>query len=152
MSNQPGVLVLTVRIPDAPRFLDILLDRIMDAGALDAWTTPIIDRDGRPGITLTITAPVQRRHDIEGVIATNSSASAIIATPADVTAIQTSSELVTTRWGDIAITHRHWQGRIIDIEPDADACAAFARQHDIPASTVWNETYRIGEARIGQKR
>jgi uncharacterized protein (DUF111 family) len=152
MPFQSGALVLTVRMPDAPRFIDVLLDRIMDAGAQDVWTSPITDRHGRPGLALTIIAPAQRRHDIEATIATNSSASAIIATPADITTIETSSELVTTRWGDIAITHRRWQGRIIDIEPDADACAAYARQHDIPASTVWNEAYRIGEARIGQKR
>jgi uncharacterized protein (DUF111 family) len=144
--------MFTVRISDAPRFADVLLDRISDAGAQDVWASPITDLHGRPGIALTIIAPAQHRHEIESVIATNTTASAIIATPADITDIQTSSELVTTRWGDIAITHRHWNGRIIDIEPDADACATFARQHDIPANTVWNEAYRIGEARIGQKR
>lgn len=152
MPVQPDALLLKARLSDAPRFVGLLIERLIEAGAYDAWTVPLTDRSGRPGIELTVVAPGRSRSDIEALIATNSSADGIIVTPAEYTAVETSSEQVTTRFGDVTITHRRWQGRIIDIEPDAAACAMYAREHDIPASTVWNEAYRIGEARIGQKR
>ena len=152
MPIRTDALLLETIQQDSPRFLDLLIDRAVDAGAIDAWTTPVVDRHGRPATKLSVVAPAALRDEIEAVIVTNSSATTIIATPAETSVIETSSELVTTRFGDVEITHRRWQGRVIDIEPDAAQCAAYAREHDIPASTVWNEAYRIGEARIGQKR
>ena len=56
--------------------------------------------------------------------------------------------VVKPNWGNRGI------GISTDVREFADLLAAFAfaRAHDIPANTVWNEAYRIGEARIGQKR
>lgn len=152
MPIRTDVMILETILPDASRFIDLLIERVMDSGAVDAWTSPVIDRSGRPGVKLSVVVHNARRDEVEAVIATNTSATTIIATAAETSTIETSSELVTTRWGDVEITHRRWQGRVIDIAPDDAQCAAFAREHDIPASTVWNEAYRIGEARIGQKR
>lgn len=152
MPVRSDVLLLDTIVRDATRFIDVLIDRAVEHGAIDAWTTPVSDRHGRPTVRLTLVVPAARRDDVEGVIATNSSTCMVIATAAETSEMETSSEPVTTRWGDVTITHRRWQGRIIDIEPDADQCAIYAREHDIPAATVWNEAYRIGEARIGQKR
>lgn len=152
MPVRSDVLILETVLHDATRFVDLLVDRAVEAGAVDAWTSAVTDRHGHPAVRLSLVVPVSRRDDVEGVIATNSSSSTIIATAAEASTIETSTEPVTTRWGDVTITHRRWQGRIIDIEPNAAQCAAYAREHDIPARTVWHEAYRIGEARIGQKR
>lgn len=152
MPVRTDALLLETILHDSPRFLDIVIDRALEAGAIDAWTSSVNDRHGHPALKLAVVVPAALRDAVEGVIATNTSAITIVATAVEASTIETSSELVTTRWGDVEITHRRWQGRIIDIVPDEVRCAEFAREHDIPASTVWNEAYRIGEARIGQKR
>jgi pyridinium-3,5-bisthiocarboxylic acid mononucleotide nickel chelatase len=152
MPIRSDALLLETTLPDAPRFTGLLIERCLDAGAVDAWTTAVVDRNGHPAIRLSLVVDPASRDEVEAVIATNSTASTILATAAETSTIETSSEPVTTRWGDVTITHRRWQGRVIDIEPDDGQCAAYAREHGIPASTVWNEAYRIGEARIGQKR
>lgn len=152
MPIRSDALLLETILEEGPRFLDLMIDRAVEAGAVDAWTSPVSSRHGRPALRLSLVVPVGLRDAVEAVIATNTSATVIYATVAETSLIETSSEPVTTRWGDVEITHRRWQGRVIDIQPDATQCAAYAREHDIPASTVWNEAYRIGEARIGQKR
>jgi uncharacterized protein (DUF111 family) len=152
MPLRADALLLETTLTDSPAFLDVLLERVMASGALDAWTRLVHDAHGHPGIRLSVVIPAVLRDEIERVIVTNSSADTITVTAAEVSRIETSSELVTTRWGDISITHRRLNGRIIDIEPDTSQCAAYARAHDISAKTVWHEAYRIGEARIGQKR
>lgn len=152
MPIRADVLQLKARVSGEPRFLGLLLQRTMEAGAIDAWTTPLTDHTGQPGLELTVMVTADARDEVEAVIVRNSSVLRMYATPAEISSVETSSEQITTRFGDVTITHRRWQGRIIDIEPDAAACEAYARQHDIPASTVWHEAYRIGEARIGQKR
>jgi uncharacterized protein (DUF111 family) len=152
MPLRADVLLLETTLTDAPAFLDVLIERLMAAGATDVWTSTVTDHRGSPGLRLSVVTPATFRDEMERIIVTNSSASTIIAMAAEISRIESSSELVTTRWGDISISHRRLNGRIIDIEPDAGQCAAYAREHDIPARTVWHEAYRIGEARIGQKR
>jgi len=58
-------------------------------------------------------------------------------------------ETVTTRWGDIRVKLRGWNGRVIDGTPEHDDCLAIARREEIPLREVWNEAHRIGEAFIG---
>jgi uncharacterized protein (DUF111 family) len=152
MPLRADVLLLETTLNDAPAFVNILMERLMAGGAMDAWTAPVTGHRGTPGLRLSVVTPAAFRDEMERIIITNTSANTIVATAAETSQVETSSELVTTRWGDIAITHRRLNGRIIDIEPDAAQCAAYARAHDIPARTVWHEAYRIGEARIGQKR
>ena len=152
MPIRSDALLLEAILEDSPRFIDLVIERAVEAGTLEVWTSPVSDRHGRQAVKLSMVVPAALRDGVESVIAMNTSATTIIATAVETSAIETSSELVTTRFGDVEITHRRWQGRVIDIVPDAAQCAAFARAHDIPASTVWNEAYRIGEARIGQKR
>ena len=152
MPIRSDALLLETILEDSPRFIDLVIERAVDAGAIDAWTSPVGDRHGLPSLKLSIVVPTALRDGVEAVLATNTSLTTIIATAAETSAIETSSELVTTRFGDVEIVHRRWQGRVIDIAPDDTQCAAYAREHGIPASTVWNEAYRIGEARIGQKR
>lgn len=152
MPVRADALLLETTLREMPGFMDVLIERVMAAGAVETWTTAVTDHRGLPVLRLSVVAPAAMRDGIEAVIVANSSATTIVATPAEVSQVETSSEPVTTRWGDIEITHRRLNGRIIDIEPDAGQCAAFARAHDIPARIVWHEAYRIGEARIGQKR
>lgn len=152
MPIRSDALLLETILEDSPRFIDLVVERGMEAGAVEAWTSAVTDRHGHPAVKMSFVVPAALRDAVEGVIATNTATTTIIATAAETSAIETSSELVTTRFGDVEITHRRWQGRVIDIVPDAARCAAYAREHDIPATTVWNEAYRIGEARIGQKR
>lgn len=152
MPIRADALRIQARLPYATPFLPLLLERVMAAGARDCWTAPVTDYRGQPATELTVITSSATRDAVEEAILRNSPAREVIVTDAEISVIETSSEQVTTRWGDITITHRRWNGRIIEIEPDEEACLAYARQHDIPASTVWQEAYRIGEARIGQKR
>jgi uncharacterized protein (DUF111 family) len=60
-------------------------------------------------------------------------------------------ELVTTRFGDVRIKLRGWNGRVIDAMPEHDDCLAIAQGEDIPLREIWNEAHRIGEAFIGRE-
>ncbi|MGN6483118.1 MAG: nickel insertion protein, partial [Thermomicrobiales bacterium] len=59
---------------------------------------------------------------------------------------------IATRWGDVPVKLRAWNGRVIDAAPEYDACLAIAREHDLPVRVVWNEAHRLAESLVGQKR
>ncbi len=63
------VLVLETEVDDAaPQLLGPLLDRLLAAGALDAYFTPVQMKKGRPGVLVTALAPPDRREAIEELL------------------------------------------------------------------------------------
>lgn len=148
-----GEILLETNIDDMnPQFIELTMDRLFQHGALDVWTTPITMKKGRPATQISVLAPTARRQELESVLIENTTTLGVRAIPIERTKAARQIEAVSTRWGDVRIKSRIWNGRIIDISPEYDDCVAIAREHDIPIRVVWNETYRIGEARVGQRR
>lgn len=148
-----GEILLETNIDDMnPQFLELAVERIFQSGALDVWTTPITMKKSRPAVQLSVLAPTSRRQELESVIIENTSTLGVRAIPIERTKAAREIEAVTTRWGDVRIKHRIWNGRTMDISPEYDDCVTIAREHEVAIRTVWNEAYRIGEARIGQRR
>lgn len=146
-------ILLETNIDDMnPQFMELATERLYQAGALDVWSTPVMMKKNRHGTQLSVLAPISRQSGIESVIVENTTTLGIRAIPIERTKAAREMDAVTTRWGDIQIKSRIWNGRIIDISPEYDDCLAVAREHDVPVRRVWNEAYRIGESRIGQRR
>jgi uncharacterized protein (TIGR00299 family) protein len=148
-----GEILLETNIDDMnPQFLELAIERLFERGALDVWTTPITMKKGRPAVLLSVLAPTSRRQELESAMIENTSTLGVRAIPIERTKAARKIEAVSTRWGDVRIKHRIWNGRTIDVSPEYDDCLAIAREHGVAVRTVWNEAYRIGEARIGQRR
>ena len=63
------MLVLETEVDDAaPQLLGPLLERLLAAGALDAYFTPVQMKKGRPGVLVTVLAPPERREAIEELL------------------------------------------------------------------------------------
>jgi pyridinium-3,5-bisthiocarboxylic acid mononucleotide nickel chelatase len=65
-SPDSSILIETNLDDMAPELLPHVIDSLLEAGAQDAWVTPIVMKKGRPGITLTaLCAPVKKFHMME---------------------------------------------------------------------------------------
>lgn len=147
-----GEILLETNIDDMnPQFFDLVTERLFAAGALDAWLTPVVMKKGRPGTVISAIAPLARRSAIESVLIENTSTLGVRATAIERVKTARRIELMTTRWGDVPVKVRQWNGRVIDVMPEYENCAAIAREHDVPVREVWNEAHRLAEALVGQK-
>lgn len=148
-----GEVLLEANVDDMnPQFVEIALERMTEAGALEVWTTPASMKKQRPAFVLSAIAPASRRASVEAAMIEQTTTLGVRAIPLDRTKAARAVQSVTTRFGDVDLKLRIWNGRVIDIAPEYDDCARFARQHDVPVRTVWNEAYRLGEALIGTRR
>ena len=65
------VVVLEAEIDDmSPQLFGPLMDRLLAAGALDAYYTAIQMKKGRPGVLVTVLSPPARREALEEVLFT----------------------------------------------------------------------------------
>ena len=147
-----GEILLETNLDDMnPQFVELVTERLFGAGALDVWITPVIMKKGRPGSVISVLAQDDKRHQLEQILFMNTSTLGVRSSRVDRVKAGRSFETVATRWGDVRIKLRAWNGRIIDAAPEYADCLALARQHELPIREVWNEAHRMGEAFVGRR-
>jgi uncharacterized protein (DUF111 family) len=148
-----GEILIETNLDDMnPQFHELAMERVFAAGALDVWITPIQMKKSRPAATLGAIAPASKRHQIEDAMIFNTSTQGVRVTSIERTKAGRAMETVSTKWGDVRLKLRIWNGRVIDAMPEYDDCLALARQHDMAIREVWNEAHRMGEAHVGSRR
>lgn len=149
---EPGEIVIETNLDDmSPQHMELLVERLFQAGALDVWLTPIVMKKGRPATMVSALLPASSRIAVESALIENSTTLGVRITPVDRTKAERRFETITTRWGDVAIKLRGWNGRVIDVAPEYDDCLRLARQAEIPLRDVWNEAHRIAEVYVGRR-
>jgi uncharacterized protein (TIGR00299 family) protein len=143
-------ILLETNIDDMyPQHFALLVERIEEAGALDVWLTPIIMKKGRPATLVSAIAPSSSRAAIESAMIENSTTLGVRVTPIDRTKADRQVQTVVTRWGDVRVKLRGWQGRVIDVAPEYEDCLGIARAHDVTLREVTDEARRIAESFVG---
>ncbi len=148
----PEELLLEANIDDMnPEFFEPLLDRLFEAGALDAWLEPITMKRGRPGTKVSAICRATDRVELERVFIEHSSTFGVRALPLDRVKAGRRIEQIATRWGDVRIKLKLWRGRVIDAVPEYRDCLAIHQRTGMPIRVIYNEAARIAEAWIGRK-
>lgn len=135
----------------SPQHVELLVERLFAAGALDVWLTPIMMKKGRPATMVSLLAPADRRTDLESTLIENTTTLGVRVRPIERTKAARRIETVETRWGPVRLKLRGWHGRVIDVNPEYDDCAAIARGTGATLRDVWNEAHRLGEVYVGRK-
>lgn len=145
-------LLLETNIDDMnPQFYEPLAERLFAAGALDVWLTPATMKKGRPATIVSTIIPANRRDDVERVLFTESTTLGVRAMPIARTKAARDIVSVTTRWGDVRLKLRGWDGRVTGAMPEYDDCLRLSRESDAPIREIWAEAHRLGEVFMGQK-
>jgi pyridinium-3,5-bisthiocarboxylic acid mononucleotide nickel chelatase len=145
-------IVLETNIDDMnPEFYEPLIDLLFEHGALDAWLTPITMKRGRPATTVSVICSLDRRQRLESILMEHSTTLGVRMTPIERVKAGRRIESVTTRWGDVRVKLKIWDGRVTDAAPEYVDCQAIVNQHDVPIRLVYGEASRIAEAFIGRQ-
>lgn len=147
-----SVLLLETNIDDMnPQFYEPLTERLFAAGALDVWLTPVTMKKGRPATIVSAIVPANRREEVEHVLFVESTTLGVRATTISRTRAARRIEVVATRWGDIRLKLRGWNGRVLAAMPEYDDCLRLSRERAVPIAGIWDEAKRLGEVFVGQR-
>ena len=58
---------------------------------------------------------------------------------------------MTTRWGDVRLKLRAWDGRVLGVMPEYDDCLQLSRVSGAPIREISAEANRLGEVFVGQR-
>lgn len=131
------VAVLETNLDNAtPETLAYALERLLDAGALDAFTVPIGMKKGRAGVLLTVICDVERIAEFEDIVFAETPTLGIRRREMERTKLARKSETVTTPYGPIRIKVAERDGQIVTASPEYEDCRAAAKSRSAPLRVV----------------
>jgi uncharacterized protein (TIGR00299 family) protein len=146
-------LLLETNIDDMnPEHYELLIERLFEAGALDAFLTPIVMKRGRPATKVSAIVAMADRGSVEQALMENSTTFGVRVLPIERTKAGRDWESVATRWGDVRVKLKIWRGRVIDVAPEYADCASVARDSGAPLRLIYGEAVRFAERFVGQRR
>ena len=145
-------LLLETNIDDMnPQFFAPLTERLFAAGALDVWLTPIVMKKGRPGTKVSAIVPAGRQYEVTRVLVLESTTLGVRSSSVSMVRADRRFVAVTTRWGDVQLKLRGWEGRVIGAMPEYDDCLRLSQTTDASIRDIWAEANRLGDVFIGQQ-
>jgi pyridinium-3,5-bisthiocarboxylic acid mononucleotide nickel chelatase len=139
LSDKPvdSPILLETNIDDMnPEIYGYILDRLLEAGARDAFLTPIIMKKGRPGIQLTVLADPDREAELTEMIFAETTTLGIRRIPVQRHTLKRRLDSVETVFGPVRVKISDFHGKQ-RITPEFDDCARIARERHVPILDVY---------------
>ncbi|MGH3508498.1 MAG: nickel pincer cofactor biosynthesis protein LarC [Nocardioidaceae bacterium] len=119
-----------------PRLWPQVLRRLLDAGASDAWLTPILMKKGRPAHTLSALLPPERSDDVRRVIVTETSAIGMRITSVAKDPLDREFATVEVDGHAIQVKLALDDGVVVNVQPEYDDVVAAAQRLGRPVKQV----------------
>ncbi len=113
------------------------LEAIFEAGAVDAWWTPIQMKKGRPALTISALATLDKRGAVITAILRETTTIGVRYAQLERTTLERSFVDVTTRFGVIPMKIARDGNLVVNAAPEYEACAKAAKAYDVPVKVVY---------------
>ncbi len=138
-AERSAALVLETNVDDLdPRLWPHVLAALLDAGASDAWLSPILMKKGRPAHTLQVLCADEPalRQRLERAVFTQTSAIGLRATAVTKTALERREETVDVGGQAVRVKVALADGAVVNAQPEHDDVAAAADALGLPLKVV----------------
>jgi uncharacterized protein (TIGR00299 family) protein len=113
------------------------LSRALEAGALDAWATPIVMKKGRPAVTLSVLAAREQLQAVATVLLSETTSLGVRFHGVDRLERPRRMINVDTSFGTIAIKVADGDGLPEQVAPEYESCRQAAAAHHVPIKQVY---------------
>ncbi|MBT4140487.1 MAG: nickel pincer cofactor biosynthesis protein LarC [Candidatus Latescibacteria bacterium] len=136
-SQTDSPILLETNIDDmTPEIYGYIIDRLLEAGARDAFLTPVIMKKGRPGIQLTALTDPNKEREITDLIFSETTTLGIRRIPVQRHMLERRTDTVDTPFGPIRVKIANVNGKE-RVTPEYDDCARIAREKNVPILDVY---------------
>ncbi len=136
--------VLECNLDDTtPELVGCLFDQLLEAGALDVFTTPVFMKKQRQGILLTVLCIPSARKKMLDLIFRESTTFGIRERLEKRTILERSFESVETPYGKVRIKMGRRNDEIITASPEIEDCRKCAEESGVPVKKVYDVALSI---------
>ncbi len=142
-----AVVLLQANVDDlVPELVPDVLDACMTAGAIDAWTVPIQMKKARPGVLLSVLARPDQERTLAETLLTNSSTLGVRVQRLERYELDRAMREVDIDGHTVRVKIGLLDGRVVNVAPEHDDCAAVAAVTGRPVKQIWAEALAAATA------
>jgi uncharacterized protein (TIGR00299 family) protein len=139
-TSQDTITVLEANLDDLnPQVFGYVMDRLLEAGALDVFATPIQMKKSRPGTLLTVLAKPEDAAKLTEIVFAETTTLGVRRREETREILARQWTTVTTRFGDVRIKIASLNGTVTSYAPEYEDCRRLAAEQKVPLKTVMNE-------------
>jgi pyridinium-3,5-bisthiocarboxylic acid mononucleotide nickel chelatase len=142
-AERPGageVVLLEANLDDlVPELVPDAIERCVAAGALDVWVVPVQMKKGRPGVVVSAIARPQAEHAVAVALLEHTSTLGVRVSTLRRHELDRRVEEVEVDGRPIRVKVGLLDGRVVNVAPEHDDCAAVAAGTGRPVKQVWAE-------------
>jgi pyridinium-3,5-bisthiocarboxylic acid mononucleotide nickel chelatase len=130
-------VLLAANVDDLdPRLWPGVLSELLDAGASDAWLTPILMKKGRPAHTLSVLCRPGVQAAVQAVVVAATSTIGLRVQPVQKVALERSQHAVEVLGGRVGVKVAHSGGQVVNVSVEFEDVAALAGARRLPVKEV----------------
>jgi uncharacterized protein (TIGR00299 family) protein len=143
------VILLETNLDDLnPELVPDAVERCFDAGALDVWTAPAQMKKGRPGIVLSALTRAPAERAVAAAMLEETSALGVRVQRLHRYELEREVRMVELYGGRVRVKVGSLDGRVVNVAPEHDDCAALARRTGRSVKSVWAEAMSAAHAGV----
>jgi len=132
------VVLIEANIDDMPgEWCGYVMERLLGAGACDAWYTPIVMKKGRPAVTVSVLATPATQGALTALLLTESTTIGVRYHALARRRLERRCLSVTTPFGALAIKEALDGGRVVNAAPEFEDCRRAAERCKVPLKEVY---------------
>jgi uncharacterized protein (TIGR00299 family) protein len=132
-----------------PELVPDAVARCFAAGALDVWTAPVGMKKGRPGIVLSALARPEAENAVARAILEQTTALGVRVAGLRRYELEREERTVAVDGRQVRVKVGLLDGRVVNVAPEHDDCAALARATGRPVKSVWAAALAAAAAEVG---
>lgn len=122
------------------------IERLLAAGALDAWAAPLVMKKGRPGLQLACLSRADQVTALADLMLRETPSLGVRWSPVERQAAAHDWVTAPTPWGAVRVKRKLLNGAVAGLAPEYEDCAALAGAHAVPLAQVYAAAIRAAEA------
>ncbi|MBI2626135.1 MAG: nickel pincer cofactor biosynthesis protein LarC [Candidatus Nealsonbacteria bacterium] len=137
-------IILETNIDDMnPQFYAFVIDRLIKAGAREAFIQPIVMKKNRLGTLLTAICDEKIKDKLIEIIFNETTTFGVRVNKISRICLDREFKKIETKYGLINVKIGKYKGKVRTISPEYEDCKGIAIKRKLPVKTVYNEAKRI---------
>ena len=138
------ITVLEANLDDMnPQLFSYVQQKLLTAGALDAFGVPVQMKKGRPGIVFTVLAAPADAEAMARILLTETTTLGVRMRQEQRRILAREHVTVESPWGPIRVKLGRLHGKVVNCAPEFEDCRAIAEATGVPLKTVLQEAMRL---------